>query len=1643
MRFRNCAAFGCQLLLCAFLLQPSMVAAQGTIRFDQKYIETINRDSEIAPVAVDSFGDNVDLSSGSAQFRWTDIDVAGNSGLPVRLQRSLVIEDKVHGAGDLDGFGSFGTLDIPYVKGIFGTNGWQVIGANPNARCTAPTSPPSYGGGTLTASDYWSGNWMHIPWEGEQALLTNPAAALPKPSGGTTMMTKNFWAFGCTTATKNGYAGEGFIAISPKGEKYYFDWVVSKPYAGMSKRYGNYAHSTASMQRLAVYFLVSRIEDRFGNWVNYTYSGDKLTQITSNDGRFIQITWSGSNVASATSSRGSWSYTYTTNSLVVTQPDAAKWTYTTTGGLALEPTPSLPLYDGTPTCPKPEPSIGSYSLAVTQPSGATATFAFEGKRHAKANVPKLCNAYTDDSLMSYQYLTIPNFTDTLTLTTKTITGAGLQSMQWTYSYDDKKAGLAWESVCANPSGPLSCPGIKTTIVRGPDRSYKKYTYGNMYKVNSGQLLQVDEGYETGTAPNVQAVVMRSVANSYMSASEVSAQLFPNSVGSAGSSRFDDVEISLLRPLKQVATTQDGVTFTAQNSAFDVMARPGQSTRFSSLGYTRADVTEYHDDLTNWVLGQAKKVTNTNTGLEVSRTDYDAKALPWKTYSFAKPQQTLTYNADGTLATITDGRGNTTTLSNWKRGLPQTIKYPATAEAPSGATDSVIVNDNGTIASVTDENGYLTSYTYDPMGRLAHIAYPTGDAVAWNAKDIEFRPLTAADWKPAGVAAGQWRQYTTQGKYAKVVYFDALWRPVLTHEYDIDNTPGTLRATSTSYDVSGRVAFQSYPSSDLIPAATGTWSFYDALDRVTSVKQDSELGQLTTSTEYLTGFMTRVTNPRGYQTLTQYVVYDQADTSAPNGITRSAGVDTQAIEIERDTFGAPKRIAQRNIDGSLRADRYYVYDTYHQLCKTVEPETSATVLDYDAAGNLQWTASGLTALTGLNDCDTIAARDSGRKVTRSYDGRNRLTSLEFPDGRGSQSWQYTPDGLPSQITTYNDPNNATPVVNAYGYNKRRLLTAESVSQPGWYSWPIAYGYDANGNLSATNYPTNLTVDYAPNALGQPTKAGTFATGVSYYPNGGIKQFTYGNGIIHAMTQNARQLPARSSDLGGPNTPLNFAYTYDANANVTVIGDDALGGTYSRWMTYDGLDRLTDAGSCSFGGDCWHRFTYDALDNMKSWKLAGVKDYANYYYDTSTNRLTNIQNSSGASIVGLGYDVQGNLQNKNGQNYSFDYGNRLREVTGKEYYRYDAYGRRVLAWQPNNKSVLSQYARGGELLFQHDEQKTTKFEYVYLGGSLVGTQAFNWSTGTYATKYQHTDALGSPVAVSNESAQVIERTQWEPYGAAINKTIDGLGYTGHAMDAATGLTYMQQRYYDPQVGSFLSVDPITAIANPVAHFNRYRYANSNPYRFFDPDGRGSCVTGTIICPFVGKSAGSSRDVSVLRAASKVANGYTGKPIAAPAGNRTFGPLRSGYVPAVNNHAQPGSPSSSRSNGSLTFQIGIHGSAAAVVSGEAGIGLVANQNGSVGIYTVSAYGGGAADDANLSVNLSWSNAATLSQVEGQGTAVSVGGGALGHFSINGEKSDVAPGAPEIYSGGFSVGLGVGGGGTVMRTNVDVYDLVNNDGN
>jgi len=1311
----------------------------SAIEVYQEYRKRIESAQNLTALKNDLFGDSVSLYNGKTDFDVTDIDLPGNNALPVRLQRRFNVELHLAGTAanfnsNLEGAGGW-DIDVPHISGIFApVDGWA------SNRCSGSMVPNV--NGSFSVNEIWQGNTIHIPGGGDRTML-GKLAETPAPSDGVARKwsTVQRDAIDCIPM-KSGLAGEGFRVTTTQGMRYYFD-IAAQRYAGQLEKRISPDLPARTAGRTRVFLLASKIEDRFGNAVEYQYDGNgHPTRIWSSDGREITAGYDGGNIAWAATSGRTWSYQYTsvegqTRLSRVVLPDNSNWRYGYSSALS----PNFIPWDGNSRADcgeQPPPVPADFTFSVEHPSGATGSFVFSNARHYRSGihmsqcVRRLASGEWGSTV--YYELVTPDFFDIMSLYSKTISGPGIpRPLTWSYGYGSGGGGL-WGSSASPAVYPCTtCQTEKAVVVVNPDGTKTQYRYGSLYALNEGRLLGSSVLDQNGN-------VLRTESTQYMTTAETSSQPFTTPTYGAIHGLIyngDDPSTAQIRPVVGTTITQDGTTYSSTSSGFDVFARPGTVTR-ASPWHSRTDLTQYYDDTARWVLEQVANVTNADTGKVVSQTSYNAMAQPYQLWSFGKLQQTITYNADGTAATVKDGRDNTTSLSSWKRGIPQTIVYA------DQTSMSAAVDDRGWIASITDENGSTTGYGYDAMGRLSRITYPASDSVIWNDWNREFRAFNSTDWLPPGAVVGQWRAVEWYGAYRKVTTFDARWQPVLVYDYDENNTQATLRSTRYAYDYDGRTVFGSYPSDVLSGGATGTWAEYDALGRTTSVSADSEQGPLTTITQYLTGNQTLTTNPRSQSTRTGYQVFDQPGYDAPVWIQHPENAFT---DIARDVFGKPKSITRRNGDSTQSVTRSYVYDGYEQLCKTIEPETGATVSQYDGAGNVAWTASGLP-LGNNASCDTQAAYDSGRRADRTYDLRNRVKTLSFPDGSGNQVWTYTNDGKPSRVVTQSE-GGVNETVNTYAYNKRGLLTGETTGQTGLFNWTLGYVYDNNGALASNTYPSGLLVDYAPNALGQPTRAGGYALGVSYWPNGGMKQFTYGNGIVHSMTQNARQLPSRVTD----GAILDDTYSYDRNGNVSQI-TDAVTPSYSRSMMYDNLDRLTQATSTAFGGDGIYRYTYDALDNLRSAKLTGKRQH-NYWYDAS-NRLTNIQDNAGATIGAIGYDVQGNVQNKSGDSFQFDYGNRLRSVTNKEAYWYDAYGRRIRAWSPTQGNILSMYGQDGVLRRQNNDREGKNFEYIHLNGSLVakvttvvapvtpaltvpafsnnGSYTVSWTSVAYASSYE---------------------------------------------------------------------------------------------------------------------------------------------------------------------------------------------------------------------------------------------------------------------------------------------------------------------
>ena len=607
---------------------------------------------------------------------------------------------------------------------------------------------------------------------------------------------------------------------------------------------------------------------------------------------------------------------------------------------------------------------------------------------------------------------------------------------------------------------------------------------------------------------------------------------------------------------------------------------------------------------------------------------------------------------------------------------------------------------------------------------------------------------------------------------------------------------------------------------------------------------------------------------------------------PMVITAPEGVTTT---FTRDVYGKPKTLTRSGpgpwtdatcdgVQNTLCAVRRYVYDSQQRLCKTIEPDAGITVMGYDAAGNLGWRATGQNTTTSPTACGVVA---ESKKSIYTLDARNRVLGINHPNATADEAYTYDDDGALETAS-------AGGGTWTYTYNKRRLLESESLAVDS-RTFLLDWGYNARGDVSNLKYPSGLSVGFNPNAYGEARQAASYAagavydpngastgfayakgtvenpSGAVYHPNGALSGFAYGNGATRAVTFNARQFPLRILDSkAGVGTVMDHAFAYDANANVGTL-TDGLDARESRSLYYDDLDRLTGV-SATTGEET---YDYDPLDNLRQTVINGVDRRLHYDAKQRLERIATAPPASSTQLI-YGWNGRGEMSLKGDytallgleQRFVFDDAARLIQATGTECYRYDAHGHRTVSERCGTNSKRYQvYSRAGQLLYVDDsgdvQHTAEQVEYVYLGKTLVAER----NPSTAVATYQHTDHRGTPSVESNQlaglaSLKVLLMPYGSPYdGAGVLR--DGPGFTGHATNKSTGLSYMQQRYYDPVAGRFLSVDSVAAGAGS---FNRYWYANNNPYTFSDPDGRWAhLVVGGVIGAVFGGGAETYRQLN----------------------------------------------------------------------------------------------------------------------------------------------------------------------------------------
>jgi len=201
-----------------------------------------------------------------------------------------------------------------------------------------------------------------------------------------------------------------------------------------------------------------------------------------------------------------------------------------------------------------------------------------------------------------------------------------------------------------------------------------------------------------------------------------------------------------------------------------------------------------------------------------------------------------------------------------------------------------------------------------------------------------------------------------------------------------------------------------------------------------------------------------------------------------------------------------------------------------------------------------------------------------------------------------------------------------------------------------------------------------------------------------------------------------------------------------------------------------------------------------------------------------------------------------------NYTYDFENRLTSIKKngvvQNRFWYDAQSRRVRLWDSQN-GYLTQIYSGLNVIFENSSSGCAK--HFYANGLHIAENR----SGTI--EYFHQDHLGSTRLKTNSTGGIVFSTNYKPFGPSYAETgTEEFKYTGKYEDTS-GLYYFGARYCDPNVGRFITEDPIQGRLEDPQSLNRYVYCRNNPLKYTDPDGRfWNIVIGAGIGAVIGVAA-----------------------------------------------------------------------------------------------------------------------------------------------------------------------------------------------
>ena len=624
--------------------------------------------------------------------------------------------------------------------------------------------------------------------------------------------------------------------------------------------------------------------------------------------------------------------------------------------------------------------------------------------------------------------------------------------------------------------------------------------------------------------------------------------------------------------------------------------------------------------------------------------------------------------------------------------------------------------------------------------------------------------------------------------------------------------------------------------------------------------------------------------RGYETSYTYDAQNRLMTSCTDAL---GGTTRYAYDAATDQMTKVSRTA----DGTEHAIEYtYEKDKIHSI--TRNGVTYGYV--YDAYGN----QTGVTVngkileetvyrnKNGLEDQVTYA---TGEAVRNEYDAEERLSGQYLLHADGTEEKLYTNTyDHEGNVVLHKDERNQMEFRYQYdligrilgssssdgmklkvAYDKKNRVE-ENVYRLDGKGHSIRYLYGDPEKQQKPGLGYGAAIDGTERLTYEYDLLGRYAKKTITYPSGskGETTYTYVPGTKEGVTTALVQ----SITEGGKET----SYTYDGLGNITeIVRKDVASKTVesqNRYQ-YDGMNQLVREEEVVSGKI--FTYSYDAGGNLQSRKCYQKSNGKESLTGTDTYRYGGSWKDQLTAYNGktITYDAMGNPLQYLGMTMSWEKGRQLKKVTKNgtvTTYGYDSDGNRI---QKTTGGKTTRYYLNGSAVIAQKEEGGNRLDYLYDDKGNLFALEYEGALYFYQLNLQ-----GDVTGLIDSTGKEVVRYRYDSWGR-IEETRDdsgkGLGkknpfrYRGYYYDEETGLYYLNERYYDPEVRRFVNADDVQIVSEQLNMFkekNLYTYCNNNPILFKDEMGTFSvmaiAISGALnvaISYIAAKATGQSFGVS----------------------------------------------------------------------------------------------------------------------------------------------------------------------------------------